>query len=382
MFNFTNPQYKWYLLFVAINSLFLLVFPLEIQTEMIPSLLRMAFNYKLVLIPYLALCCIGYYCLFNARYKDSEIKFIIRFLVAFLLICTVSLTMFGNLQFIDTHPDNDEGLELFIKSVFHGEYPYIKTVQNTDSAGGVIFNRLTFLPFLPIYSMIFFYLGNVAYQNIVNILILVAIVWFVANNDSQKLYGYIALSLCLPIYSGALTQSDHLTVVTFLLLILVLFYNQKFVPGSILTGCMVASKGYFWLILPALITYLYKKVNIRKWVLLCCIIFGLATTFILPFLIWDSNTFLQFAPMGVLGTYNNFGIPHASFLMPALYCIVSFFCALKIHNIFLTTTIVYAVASLTLFAWVAPIMCFTTLVLGIMDYKKELLFPEQAFTHV
>lgn len=215
-----------------------------------------------------------------------------------------------------------------------------------------------------------------------NILILVAIIWFVAKNDSQKLYGYIALSLCLPIYSGALTQSDHLTVVTFLLLILVLFYNQKFVPGSILTGCMVASKGYFWLILPAFITYLYKQVNIRKWISLCCMIFGLAAIFVLPFLLWDSNTFLRFAPIGVLGTYNSFGIPQAHILMPAFYCLVSFFCAWKIRNIFLTTTIVYVVASLTLFAWVAPIMCLTTLVLGIMDYKRDLLDPEQAFTYL
>jgi hypothetical protein len=267
------------------------------------------------------------------------------------------------LSFIDHGTDNDDAIEVFIQSIFHGDYPYTHLTQ--------LGNPLSPLPFEPLYSIIFFLIGNVAYQNIVSVAILIAIIWMISRNDDQKIFGYLSISLCIPFYEYLLTQSDNISVVIFILLILFLMYKCKLYSSSVLTGCMIAAKGFVWLIVPAIIVYIYTKTNFKKWILCCCIISIVASIFILPFLIWDANTFINFAPIGVLGGKNFlFDLKYSNYLLPIFYCFISFICALKIKNIFLTTTIVYIVASLTLFDYSAMIICFGISVIGLTTYKN------------
>jgi hypothetical protein len=363
---------KWYLSFIAINCLFFICLPLTISNSFFPSILQWMLNDKIILIPYLMLSGIGYYLLFVSTIHPETKRKVIYTTILFAVVCAVILTVVGNIPSIDTHSDNDEGLEVFIHSLSNGSYPYLNQVQHVNENGKTFSLRLDFLPALPAYSFIFYLLGNVAYQNIVNVVALVLIVWFIAKSDEQKLLGYIMLVLCLPIYLFELTQSDHLTIATGILLVLVLLYNKKYISASVLSGCMIASKGYFWLVVPAITVFLFKQLGFKKWIENMIVIVGIAAIFIVPFLAWDSNTFLHFAPMGVLASFNSFWIiPYAGFTMPAFYCMVALIAAWKIDNIFITTLVVYLVASTTIFLYVALTICLMMIALGIIDMDSK-----------
>jgi len=356
-----NNERNWYFLLIIVNILFILQLKVAVQNFFI----QMMINYKLILIPYILFSLIGYYFLFKYNFKKEIHKtYMILLLIFFLFLCTLLLTFLGNYNFIDKGTDNDDALEIFIQYFLHGDYPYNHLTQ--------LHNRITPFPFLPIYSMFFFFLGNVAYQNIVNVVIIISIFWLLSNNNDKKIFSFFCLILSLPLYLFLITQSDHLTVPTMLLLILFLLTRSRYYSSSVLTGCMIASKGYFWIVVPAIIMYLYRKTKIKTFFKCSLTVIIFALLFIIPFLVWDPNTFLHYAPIGVIEDANYIAfIPYSQFILPLLYCFVSFICALKINNIFLVTLITYIVGSLTLFGYSAMIICLVISINGLICYHEK-----------
>jgi hypothetical protein len=369
-----NDPKKWFFFLIAVNFLFILKLHITVQNFLFQNLI----NNKVILIPYFLLAVCSYYFLFTSKFNAvlPEKRVVVILFILYLIIIALALTFLGNLTFIDQGSDNDDAIEVFIQSVFQGIYPYTQVTPQFE-------NRLSPLPFEPFYSIPFFLLGNIAYQNIVNVGILITLIWLISGNDDQKIFGYLSISLCIPLYLYLVTQSDNITIVTFLLLIGFLLSRCRLFSGSVLTGCMIAAKGTFWLIVPAIIVYISKKTDLKTWIMYCCLISIVASVFIIPFLIWDANTFINYAPIPVIGQKNLlFGVEYSNYLLPACYCIVSLVCALKIRDIFFTTIIVYGIASITLFDYTAMIISFGIAVIGLSSYKNTTIpgantFPTQ-----
>lgn len=230
----------------------------------------------------------GYFFLFNKTGIKISGKKIFKYtIIVFLIFMSFLLTLYGN-----TTPghDNSEALKLWIGNFFNLVYPYLSLTH--------LNNPITPLPFLPLYSIPFYFLGNVAYQNIINIIIILFIFIKISNDKKDLNFGLVSLFISVPLYTYFVNQSDNLTVATFTFLALFLIIKNKSKFASILFGLLIASKGYFFVVIPVSLYYLHIKEGYKKMILFLLTAITIAAIITIPFYLWNPIFFLTQAPLG------------------------------------------------------------------------------------
>lgn len=285
-------------------------------------------------------------------------------ILTLLIILTVILTFLGNIPTIDHSNDNDDALEIWLNNFFHFNYPYNGVTQ--------LNMPLTIFPALPLYSIPFYILGNVGYQNIINILIIIFVIWNFSDNRRERNFGLLSLLICTPLFVSILLQSDHTTVAAFTILGLYLVYKNYFKLGSVIFGFLIATKGYIWFIIPTIIYYIFKKESFKNFKKSLLIIMVIPLIIVLPFIFWNPDIFLHYAPIGVVSTrFRIFGIAGIEFPLTILFSVLSLFSYLKTKNLFLSIFISYF-----LFEFIVPLrsevlLSLSAIMLGIYLNKEK-----------
>jgi len=330
------------------------------------KILRLLFDTNLALIPYLLICLIGYFTLFTesgSKFTDNK-RFIFG-IACVLVISAVVLTYAGGLDCLDYSNDNDEALEAWIHAFFSGTYPY--------EARSNLGNLITPFPFLPLYSIPYYILGDVAIQNIVNIFILLYILRGLSSNRDQLKFGLVAFFISLPVYYFLLTQSDHFTVATLTALGIYLLHKNKFTAGSILFGCLIASKGYVWLFIPTTLYFIKYKEGYKGMIKSTLIYILVSSIFILPFVLWNPHVFFTQAPFGAeKGILSGVPLlPYPAYSISAITIILSLLTFRKTKNLFIAFFSTYIFFGLFLFRKVMFLITLSAILLGLDIHNKK-----------
>jgi uncharacterized membrane protein len=252
------------------------------------------------------------------------------------------LTYIGDLHALDYTVDNDEALEVWIKTLFSGEYPYFAQTQ--------LNNPLTPLPFNPIYSIPFYLVGEVALQNVVSVILLVIIVYHFADNDNIKYFLSIILVSAI-FYKLLINQSDHLTVNILTVTGLYLLYKNKLLYSSLLFGALIATRGYVWIVIPLTLVYIWDTSGYRECITTASVYTVISSSLILPFLLWHPTAFLTQAPLGAQGSILSVSfIPYSQYIITALIIVFSLFLCIQTKGIWITTFMTYFVFTAVVYA--------------------------------
>jgi len=188
-------------------------------------------------------------------------------------------------------------------------------------------------------------------------------------------FGLVALLISLPLYLFLLAQSDHFTVAALAILGIYLLYRDKFTAGSILFGCLIASKGYVWVIIPTTLYYIYSKRGYRGMIKPILIYILVSSAFILPFVFWDPHVFFTEAPLGVttgglIGQQESIlsGIPlpsYVSYFITAVAILFSLLIFWRTKELFITFFLTYIFLGLFLFWKISLLVTLSVTMLGI-----------------
>lgn len=357
-----NPLKLCYICIILVSSY--LIYIENIAADV--AILRLLFDTNLALIPYLLICLIGYFILFTesgSKFTDNK-RFIFG-IACFLVISAVVLTYAGGLECLDYSNDNDEALEAWIHALFSGTYPY--------EARSNLGNLITPFPFLPLYSIPYYILGDVAIQNVVNIFILLYILRGLSSNRDQLKFGLVASFISLPLYYFLLIQSDHFTVATLTALGIYLLHKNKFTAGSMLFGCLIASKGYVWLFIPTTLYYIKYTEGYREMIKSTLIYILISSIFILPFVLWNPHVFFTQAPFGAeKGILSGIPLlPCPAYSISAITIILSLLTFWKTKDLFVTFFLTYIFFSLFLFGKVMLLITLSVTMFGIGIHNKK-----------
>lgn len=311
---------------------------------------------------YLGMFILGYFLLFSNSGKEiSNKKYFTYSLVLVLILAAIILTLAGNNSTIDYRNDNDENLEIWINSLFSFNYPYVEITQ--------LQNHLSPLPFLPILAIPFHLLGNVAYLNIINIIILILILKNLSKNRNQFNFGLISLLLSVPLNILLITQSDHITIAILTALGVYLLYKERLTLGSIIFGLLIASKGSVWLIIPTTLYYIshVKKEFLKKSVIIYVLI---PLIFIIPFALWKPNIFFFISPLGTENSLLNY-FPYSGILITLSIILISLLSYKITRNLFAAFFVTYLGFSIFLFSRSMLLLIIATIMLGIHQEKSR-----------
>lgn len=364
MFNLKNVNYlKLLYLFIFILSIFD-IYTISSNTTNSTWFLVLLFKTNLIYVGYSIIFVLGYILLFTKkgrRVSDNK-KFSLS-IMAILIILSIFLTFLGNISSIEYNGDNDEALEIWINNLFSFQYPYEAVTQ----LGG----RLTPFPFLPLYSIPFYLLGNVAYQNFINLLIILFIIWNFSENRRQLNFGLVSLSICTPLFVFFLNQSDHMTVAAFTALGIYLLYKNRFELGSVIFGLLIASKGYVWFIIPTIIYFIQSKGGIKHLKKSILIMIIIPSIFILPFILWNPDVFFHYAPIGAESSRLS-AFKYLDVIVVIIISLISLFSYNKTKNLIFAVFIAYLSFELILPLRSIFLLALSAILLGIyMDKSKQ-----------
>jgi len=318
-----------YLTMVLLNIWFVFLLP-PIRSDLPP--LHFWVDTKLMLIPYLLMCSTIFIFLFsekcNSVLKNAQLP---KFLSIILIIGSIIFTFIGNYGAIDNGTDNDEALSVWIDALLSGNFPY--------SAHTQLGNPISPFPFMPIYSIIYKFMGDVSFQNIVNVTAIIYIIYCLSENNVKLIFGLSSLIISIPLWYLLLIQSDHLTVVTPMALTTYLLLINRFIYGSFLVGFLIASKGYAWLIIPTIIYYFTIKEGSCKSLIYFAISAIIAGILIVPFIIWNPTIFFNVAPIGL----NNSYFPGLLKVLPLISIIISLLSFHLTRNLFMSIALTYII---------------------------------------
>lgn len=318
----------------------------------------------MIYVGYFLIFLLGYITLFSKygqRFSNNK-KFSLL-IIGLLMIMSVFLTFLGNTPSINYYCDSDDALTIWINQLFSFHYPYDAVTQ--------LGQRITPFPFLPLYSIFFYLIGNVAYQNILNILILILILYKFSNNTKQFNFGLISLLICVHLFVSFLNHTDHLTVATFTALGLFLLYKSRFKWASAIFGLLIATKGYIWFIIPTIIYYIYSNQPFKNFKKSISIIVIIPVILTLPFILWNPHIFFHFAPVAaessLFGSFKYLDIIIT--LSIALLCLLSY---LKTKNLFFAIFVAYLMFEIILPLRSTFLLAFSVILLGIyMDRLNQ-----------
>ncbi|MBI5680847.1 MAG: hypothetical protein HZC47_08145 [Methanobacterium sp.] len=288
-------------------------------------------------------------------------KFSILLLVL-LIILSVTLNYLGNIPSIDQNIDYDDALEIWINHLFSFQYPYDALTQ--------LGQRITPFPSLPLYSIPFYLLGNVAYQDFINLFIILFVIWKFSDNILQRNFGLISLSISTPFLICLLSHSYHITLASFTALGLYLLFKNRFIWGSVIFGLLTASVGYIWFTIPTVIYYIFKKGTSQNFKKSLFIIILIPLIIVLPFIIWNPDIFFHFAPLaavsGRLSAFKYFDV-----IVALALAIISLISYKKTNNLFFSVFIGYLIFELILPLRSMFLLALSAILLGVyMDKLK------------
>jgi len=251
---------------------------------------------------------------------------------------------------------------LWLGNILNSTFPYEGVTQ--------LGNNISDLPFLPIYSLPFYLLGNVGLQNIINIIIIILVLWKFTNNRNQLNFALMSLSISVPLFIFLFTHSDHITVAALALLGIYLLNEKRFIYGIFIFSLLIASKAYIWLFIPTTLYYIYKngnKSDLKKSILLYVLI---PAVFIIPFILWNPVYFFTIAPIGVDAAHLNYYFPFSEYIITLGVIIISLLSYYRTNNLYITFLITYLIFSLFLFSRVMLIDTLAIIMVGILYDKK------------
>ncbi|MBI5680848.1 MAG: hypothetical protein HZC47_08150 [Methanobacterium sp.] len=314
---------------------------------------------------------LGYFILFLLFYvvlftkigqKISDNKKFTLLIISLLIISSVTLTFLGNNPSINYYCDSDDALTIWINQLFSFQYPYEAVTQ--------LGQQITPFPSLPLYSIPFYLLGNVAYQNIVNLFIIIFILWNFSENRRQLNFGLVSLLICVHFAVSFLNHTDHMTVATFVALGLYLLYKSRFKLSSLIFGLLIASKGYIWFIIPTIICYIFKKENFQNFKKSLLIIILVPLIIVLPFILWNSNIFFHFAPVAAESSLFT-AFKYLDIIVTLAIASIALFSYNRTKNLFFAVFIAYLIFEFILPLRSTFLLALSAILLGIyMDKLK------------
>jgi uncharacterized membrane protein len=280
------------------------------------------------------------------------------------VILAIATTFAGSYSVLDHTNDNDEALEQWLHALFSGNYPYEATTQ--------LGNPITPFPFLPIYSIPYYFLGEVSIQNIVNVLVLICVFAVMCSDKQSFKFALVSLVISIPMWFLILTQSDHFTVAVLIMLGLVLLHKNKITIASIVFGCLIASKGYAWLVIPASLYWIFARFGYKKLLQSMAIYLLVSAIFILPFLLWKPHVFLTEAPFGAIEMRltNILSIPYFTYIVSGIAIVLSLVVFHFTKKLSLSFLAPYILFTIFLFLNVALVICLLLVTIGLENWMN------------
>jgi len=214
--------------------------------------------------------------------------------------------------------DRDEAIRIGIQAILNGNYPYYEETSLNNPISPLPF---TFYFYLPIYLLTG---GRTFYMSII-IIIAFCIGLFYNFMDTEKDYLVLPL-ISFIVFSDwffleIILNSD--IMITMFTLCIVLFIipnevpeqkkilkyvsiipktpqkiNKQIILFSIFFGCILAMRIYFWLIGAIVFLYLLKIYGLKRSFLLILLTFTVFLCWILPFLLYNPDYFIENILMG------------------------------------------------------------------------------------
>ncbi|HUX92475.1 MAG TPA: hypothetical protein VMV36_01620 [Ignavibacteriaceae bacterium] len=226
----------------------------------------------------------------DKRFVFLNQKFVIVFSSLLVFISFLWITFIPRFGEVGRLP----AIEDWIKRFFNGSFPYNSPF--TPSGFPVLF-------FL---SVPFYLLKNIGYLEVIGLsLFLISVIYF-SNTLKENLFRIIILLLSPVLYYGFVVRDElffNMMIPVVLIFLMEKFYdrdnyNYKFDLFGILFGLALSTRSVVAIIYAVYIVYLFKS-NIPKGI---TFIFLLALVFwftLLPFFLWDQNSFLTNGPFAV-----------------------------------------------------------------------------------
>ncbi|MHB8578683.1 MAG: hypothetical protein ACYDA4_02340 [Ignavibacteriaceae bacterium] len=224
------------------------------------------------------------------RFVFLNQKFIVVFSSIVVFISFLWITFLPRLGEVGRLP----AIEDWIKRFFNGSFPYNSPF--TPSGFPVLF----------ILSIPFYLLKNIGYLEVIGLSLLLISVIYYSNTLKENLFRIIILLLSPVLYYGFVVRDElffNMMIPIVLIFLMEKFYdrdkyNYKFDLFGILFGLALSTRSVVAIIYAVYIVYLFKS-NIPKGI---TFIFLLALVFwftLLPFFLWDQNSFLTHGPFAV-----------------------------------------------------------------------------------
>lgn len=202
----------------------------------------------------------------------------------------------------DLNMDRDSAIVTWLEELIAFRYPY---AQPTD-----IGNPISPLPAIPLIAAPFYLLGNVGYLQIAAYLLLVLLLHTTFHRIPLiRFYTIIMLSSSPLLFFEVVARSDLVANMTLIVGITWwLERHQSYVwkRDAYLLGILVGVTAATRLaLLPAvMVIYLYmlRKLPSQTLFRISIAAGSTAALLLLPFLLWDTDTFLNYAPIGVSST--------------------------------------------------------------------------------
>jgi len=209
--------------------------------------------------------------------------------------------------------DRDNAIKVGIRAILKGDYPYYK---RTDLDNPISPLPFTFFFYIPIYLLTG---GYIFHMTIIVFFVFISILFYMFM-DTKNDY------LILPVISFTIfSEWFFLEVIinsdihcTMFLLCIILFLVPDIAPEqreilnffsimpkiplkidfkitlfSILFGCLLAMRIYFWLIGIVIFIYIYRNYGFLRTILLVLITLGVFFSWILPFYLYDPEYFME-----------------------------------------------------------------------------------------
>jgi hypothetical protein len=152
----------------------------------------------IIILIYSGVFIIGYILLFSKiGLKISNNKYFTLTLIFLILLFSFTITLEHN-KTIDFNSDNDAALDLWLGNILNSTFPYEGVTQ--------LGNSISDLPFLPIYSLPFYLIGNVGWQNIINVIIILLVLWKFTDTKKQLNFALMSLLISVPFFIFLFTQ--------------------------------------------------------------------------------------------------------------------------------------------------------------------------------
>ena len=199
----------------------------------------------------------------------------------------------------DTRMDRDDALVLWWQRLFQGQYPY----QGPTRLG----NPISILPFLHVVAFPFYLSGNIGFLPITCWLIILILLKKRYVNSKKSLFlGLLAAGTAPVIFLEVAGRSD--LILNALLLVLLLSWAERIVQDdrrkAILAwwgflGALAATRIAIWPVLVLSAVFMIRFTPGRRLISALILAATIFAFLVLPFILWDPQTFFGYAPIGV-----------------------------------------------------------------------------------